>query len=196
MQFARIAGLFLIALSLTLTAESQSLGSVAKKEKERRDKNKKEGVAAREIREDEVFGKKENGGSSGSESEESSEPAEASSGETGIPGLKPGADDKGAEQFEKESRGRQKSEAEWRARVSASKARIAGAKEQVRFYEELFLPPNGRYVDAHGNTVIESLDHLKRLTAEAKAELAEAEADWKRTQDEARKAGVPPGWLR
>ena len=66
----------------------------------------------------------------------------------------------------------------------------------MRFFEELFLGPNERYVDANGNTVIDSVEDLQRLTREAKSELAEAEAAWKRMQEDARRAGIPPGWLR
>ncbi len=97
---------------------------------------------------------------------------------------------------DKESRERKRSEAEWRSKATDARARIASASERVRFFEELFLGPNERYVDAHGNTVIDSVDELQRLTREAKAELAAAEGDWKRMQDEARRAGIPPGWLR
>jgi hypothetical protein len=100
------------------------------------------------------------------------------------------------ERHDAESRERKRSEAEWRSRVSTARTRIDEARERVQFFENLFLPPNGRYVDAHGNTVIESLDHLQRLTREAKEELAAAELEWKQIQDEARRAGIPPGWLR
>jgi hypothetical protein len=44
--------------------------------------------------------------------------------------------------------------------------------------------------------VIESTEHLQRLTREAKEELAAAELDLRQIQDEARRAGIPPGWLR
>ncbi|HJS74228.1 MAG TPA: hypothetical protein VJ921_08085, partial [Vicinamibacteria bacterium] len=67
---------------------------------------------------------------------------------------------------------------------------------RVRFFEELFLGPNERYVDANGNTVIDSVEELQRLSKEAKQELAGAEADWKRMQEDARRAGIPPGWMR
>ncbi|MGH9389239.1 MAG: hypothetical protein ACRD1Z_06445, partial [Vicinamibacteria bacterium] len=111
----------------------------------------------------------------------------------------PGVDQKleeDGDKFDKESRERKRSEADWRSKASNARARIADARKAVQFFEELFLPPNGRYVDAHGNTVIESLDHLQRLTREAKEELAAAELDWKEIQDDARRTGIPPGWLR
>jgi hypothetical protein len=194
MKTLRILFPLLVCLALPFAAGAQSLGSVAKKERERRDKNKKEGVSAREIKEEEVFGDKDE-----ETPPEEAVPEEAESGaslpeeEPSIPGVKstaPGADP------DREGRERKRNEAEWRSKASAARARIEKARERVRFFEELFLGPNERYVDANGNTVIDSVEDLQRLTREAKSELAEAEAAWKRMQEDARRAGIPPGWLR
>jgi hypothetical protein len=199
MRIFRTACLLLVCLSLALVSAGQSLGNVAKKERERRDKNKKEGVAAREFSEEEVFGEKEEEKApeaSEGEAGEEPEPSDGPSNEAAvIPGMDQKLEDDG-DRFEKESRERKRSEAEWRSKASDARARIAEARERVQFFEELFLPPDGRYVDVNGNTVIESLDHLQRLTREAKEELAAVELDWKQIQNEARRAGIPPGWLR
>ena len=201
MRIAGIACLLLVGLSLSLLSEAQSLGNVAKKERERRDKNKKEGVAAREFSEEQVFGEKEEEkapeGEAGEETESSDGPSiEANEAdEAVIPGVDRKLEDDG-DKFEKQSRERKRSEAEWRSKASNARGRIAEARKAVQFFEELFLPPDSRYVDANGNTVIESLEHLQRLTREAKEELAAAEQDWKQIQDEARRAGIPPGWMR
>jgi hypothetical protein len=199
MRIFRTACLLLVCLSLALVSAGQSLGNVAKKERERRDKNKKEGVAAREFSEEEVFGEKEEEKApeaSEGEAGEEPEPSDGPSNEAAvIPGMDQKLEDDG-DRFEKESRERKRSEAEWRSKASDARARIAEAQERVQFFEELFLPPDGRYVDVNGNTVIESLDHLQRLTREAKEELAAVELDWKQIQNEARRAGIPPGWLR
>ena len=199
MRIFRTACLLLVCLSLALVSAGQSLGNVAKKERERRDKNKKEGVAAREFSEEEVFGEKEEEKApeaSEGEAGEEPEPSDGPSNEAAvIPGMDQKLEDDG-DRFEKESRERKRSEAEWRSKASDARARIAEARERVQFFEELFLPPDGRYVDVNGNTVIESLDHLQRLTREAKEELAAVELDWKQIQNEARRAAIPPGWLR
>ena len=199
MRIFRTACLLVVCLSLPLVSAGQSLGNVAKKERERRDKNKKEGVAAREFSEEEVFGEKEEEAAPEGEPGEQTEPTDPPSDEADeaavIPGVDPKPDEDG-DRYEKESRERKRSEAEWRSKAASARARIAEAKKSVQFFEELSLPPNSRYVDAHGNTVIESVDHLQRLTREAKEELAAAELDWKRIQDDARRAGIPPGWLR
>src|SRR3990172_6146344 len=114
MRVARIACLLLVGLSLPLLSEAQSLGNVAKKERERRDKNKKEGVASREFSETEVFGEKEeekpSEGGEGEEGESTEGPSSETS-EAAIPGVGPARDD-GQEKFEKESRERKRSEAE------------------------------------------------------------------------------------
>jgi len=202
MRIFRTACLLVACLSLPLVSSGQSLGSVAKKERERRDKNKKEGVASREFSEEEVFGPEEpeeeaHEAPEGDavETEESDAPSDDADEAAVIPGVDPNLEDE-KDRYETESRERKRSEAEWRSRASTARARIADAREAVQFFEGLALPPNGRYVDVNGNTVIESVDHLQRLMREAKDELAAAELDWKRIQDEARRTNTPPGWLR
>jgi hypothetical protein len=204
LRIFRTACLLLVCLCLPLVSAGQSLGNVAKKERERREKNKKEGVASREFSEEEVFGEKEEEkapeGEAGEETESSDGPSPEApdvddADEAVIPGVDQKLQDDG-DRFEEESRERKRSEAEWRSRVSNARARIAEAREAVQYFEELVLPPDSRYIDANGNTVIESTEHLQRLTREAKEELAAAELDLKQIQDEARRAGIPPGWLR
>ena len=195
MKIFRILCPLLICLALPLASAAQSLGSVAKKERERRDKNKKEGVAAREITEEEVFGDEDEETAPAEESAEETEPGGSPLGEEAvIPGVKSTAPDD--VDPDREGRERKRNEAEWRSKATAARARIEEARERVRFFEELFLGPNERYVDANGNTVIDSVEELQRLTKEAKQELAGAEGDWKRMQEDARRAGIPPGWMR
>jgi hypothetical protein len=199
MRIARVVFLLLLGLSLTLLSEAQSLGNVAKKERERRDKNKKEGVAAREFSEEEIFGEaKEEEKASEEETVEETESEssdESPSEEAVIPGVSSTLEEDG-DRYEKESRERRRSEAEWRSKASNARARIAEAQKRVRFFEDLHLGPNEYYVDANGNKVIDSVDQLQRMTREAKEELVAAEQSWKQMQEEARRSGVPPGWLR
>jgi hypothetical protein len=203
MRTLRISCALLICLSLPLVVTAQSLGSVAKKERERRDKNKKEGVAAREITEEEVStaNEEEPAPESGSGEEplageggEENDPSEAPSEGAVIPGVKPTAPDDADP--DKESRERKRSEAEWRSRAAAARARIDSARERVRYFEGLVLGPTEYYVDEQGHTVVESAEQLQSMTRAAKEELAAAESDWKRIQDEARRSGIPPGWIR
>jgi hypothetical protein len=200
MRIARVAFLLLLGLSLPILSEAQSLGNVARKERERRDKNKKEGVAAREFSEEEIFGEKAKEEEKAPEEEaveetESASSDESPSEEAVIPGVSSTIEEDG-DRYERESRERRRSEAEWRSKISSARARIAEAQERVRFFEELHLGPNEYYVDANGNKVIDSLDQLQRMTREAKEELAAAELSLKQMQEEARRSGIPPGWLR
>ncbi|HSF19105.1 MAG TPA: hypothetical protein VLK65_26500 [Vicinamibacteria bacterium] len=196
MSVARIACLLLLGFCLPLLSEAQSLGSVAKKERERREKNKQEGVAAREFSEKEIFGEtKEEETSEGETVADAESSDEAPSGEVVIPGAssKPTQE---VDRLDEESRERQRNEAEWRSRASDARSRIADARERVRALEELFLGPEEYYVDENGRTVIGSTEQLQQMTREAKEDLAAAEASWKQLQEEARRSGIPPGWLR
>ena len=51
-------------------------------------------------------------------------------------------------------------------------------------------------VDENGNVVVRSLDDLRRFVGQANQELADAERALKTVEEEARREGVPPGWLR
>ena len=50
--------------------------------------------------------------------------------------------------------------------------------------------------DAAKKEKARSVEHLQGLTAEAKSELDEAERALADLLEDARRAGVPPGWLR
>jgi len=58
------------------------------------------------------------------------------------------------------------------------------------------LVPGYEYQDGKGRTVIGSVEELQRMTAAAKAELDAAEKALADLRERARRAGVPPGWLR
>ena len=60
----------------------------------------------------------------------------------------------------------------------------------------MHLVPGYEYVDSSGRTVIRSIEELQGLTARAKAEREAAEKALEDLLEEARRANVPPGWLR
>jgi hypothetical protein len=191
----KIAGIaFLLLLAFSLPVSSQSLGNVAKKERERREKNKEAGVSAREITEEEVFSDKAGVPVPDTESAETAEASEARGDESVIPGVKavpPDADP------DKESRERRRREAEWRSRAATARARIAVGRERLQFLEQLWLGPyDTSYVDEKGRTIFRNVQHLMQVTQQARDELAAAEKAWKQMQEDARHAGIPPGWLR
>jgi hypothetical protein len=52
------------------------------------------------------------------------------------------------------------------------------------------------YVDDSGETVIRDLAHLREIVAKAKSDLAAARQVVADLEDEARRQGALPGWLR
>jgi hypothetical protein len=180
---SRTVPILLLLLGMPFVCEGQSLGSVAKKEKKRREENKQQGVAVREIREDEVKSAEdekpaerapESDGADGVVSEGEPPVPERIDVNLGAEGSKPSA----GEQADRSAK-----EAEWRARFQDARARLSAARERVNVLDGLYLGQ-------------ESANELQRLNRDAKAELEAAEKSLKDLQEEARRAGVPPGWLR
>jgi Ni/Co efflux regulator RcnB len=181
--------------SLAAGATAQSLGDVARKEKKRRENNKAKGIEVREIGEDEIF----------DDEDESSEDENPNAGEVGETesetpsedgtGLSLGTDPD-TERLDRERQERRRSEAEWRSRLHEAQARLTRARERQEVLKGLHLAQGERYVDAQGRTVVESLEHLQRLVREADEAVAAAEKSLADLREEARRSGVPPGWLR
>jgi hypothetical protein len=164
---------------------AQSLGEVAKKEKKRREKNQDHGTKVHVVGEDEVS----------TLDKEPTDPEELAEEQTLDSSLRPsgGRSDKASNPAQSD---RRQQEAEWRARVSELKSRLSEAKERLEFLSGLHLIPGEYYVDENGRPVITSLDQLRNMVAEAKTELDAAQKAMDDLREEARKKGVPPGWLR
>lgn len=199
---SKIASLLALCVFVSVCAASQSLGELAKKERERRKKNKDNGVTAREFSETEVFGDDEedgdgDGNDAGIEGEaESDVPGDPTS-TSPLPrriDIAVEADD--SESVEDEVRDRRQQEAEWRNRFREARERVARAREQQSIWDGVHHVEGVKLVDENGNVVVESLDDLRRLVAQANQELTDAERALKKIEEQARRAGVPPGWLR
>jgi type IV secretory pathway VirB10-like protein len=87
-------------------------------------------------------------------------------------------------------------EAQWRTRVARAQARVDQARKAHETLAGMNLVPGYEYVDKTGRTVIHSIEDLQKLTARAKAELDAAEKAVADLLEDARREGVPPGWLR
>jgi hypothetical protein len=173
-----LALLFLLLPVLTL---GQSLGDVARKEKERREDNRKRGEKAtlvvREIGsndEDEEWG-----GSSAS-------PVVGTS--------SPQVEDSAPRVSTEEDRAQQ--EMEWRRRNSEARERVAEARKRYDLLSKLHLTSGSYYVDENNEPVITSVEQLQTMVAQAKAELDAATEAGRQLREDARRAGVPPGWVR
>lgn len=87
-------------------------------------------------------------------------------------------------------------EEKWRARVADAKARVAEEQAVYEHWAGLSLVPGYALVDSNKGLVAGSVEELQALTARAKARLEAAEKALESLHEQARRAGVPPGWLR
>jgi hypothetical protein len=165
----------LLVLVLPGLAAGQSLGDAARKETERRRKNKEAGVKAPAFTDE---------GVPRTEPSPSSSPRPSAS---AAPEAPAGRD---------ESEVRRQKEDYWRGRWAAARQRRDDAKQRYEAVNELWLGPGESYVDSQGRTVIRDLEHLRRLLAQAKAEWDAAEKAIVDLEDEGRRAGALPGWFR
>jgi hypothetical protein len=172
------ASLALVVVLFPALAVGQSLGDVARKERARREENRKQGAKVR------VVAGEVDTDDDGPVSSTDTEADGASSASTeGV--------------YEKDSsEERRKQELEWRGRVSEARDRVAAARENYEMLSNLHLTQGGYYVDENAQPVITSVEQLQGMVARAKAELDQATEAKRRLREEARRAGVPPGWLR
>lgn len=178
-------------------AWGQSLGEMARKEKERRQKNRVQGVETRVIDEREVStssdaGLARNEMQEGEDSEESEE-SKGDAGEETLAPRSPGGPPAGRTP---ELGDRQQAESDWRGHAIQARQRIERAQKRYETLSGLVLVEGQYYVDDEGRPLITSLAQLRRLTTEAEEELQAATRAWDELREEARRAGVPPGWLR
>lgn len=97
---------------------------------------------------------------------------------------------------EDESAARVRAEEMWRTRVAEARAEVDRARRAHETLSGMNLVPGYEYVDAKGRTVIGSVGELQQLTAAAKARRDAAEKALDDLLEQARRANVPPGWLR
>ena len=151
-------------------AGAQSLAEVAKKEKDRRDKNKEESSR--------VITDRELAQSYGGLPPASSTATATAAGEEGA-----------ASETEDKAEGTDetKTPAYWQNRVKASKDKIAKLEQELQ--SEDWGEGQRMNVDPRGQNNLATRQKAEQDLAAAKAELEAIRA-------EARRAGVPPGWVR
>jgi hypothetical protein len=176
-----LVGVFL----LPVASGAQGLGDASKKEKQRRETGK--AAPAKTYTQEQLLELPPvaNEGA-GSASEESAAAPAAPPPKLGP--TPPAAGD--------EESARNRDEERWRVRVAAARARVDKAHQAHETLSGMNLVPGYEYVDDKGRTVIGSVKELQKLTARAKAELTAAERALEALLEEARRANVPPGWLR
>ncbi|HSF19182.1 MAG TPA: hypothetical protein VLK65_26885 [Vicinamibacteria bacterium] len=165
---------FLVVGSLAATA--QTLAEVAKKEKERREKNRTD--ASRVITERELS-RSYSGLPATSSTVTNGESSESESADS--PGTSPEREGEAAAQDETQTR------EYWQNRLNAAREKVASLEK--RLSEESWGEGQRYGVDPRGQNNLAQRQ-------EAEQQLAAARAEVQAIQSEARRAGVPPGWVR
>jgi hypothetical protein len=173
-------------------ALGQSLGEIARKEAERRAKNKEKGVEARTISDKELEEARgdhdrEAVGEDADSSPSSEAPGSAVTTDTTLTIRE--------RSQQGESKQLLKQEQQWRARAAQARARIEAAKERYEQLQSMYLAYGEYYQDDKGH-VISTPEQLQKMTARAKSELEAAEKALEDLQNSARRARVPAGWVR
>jgi hypothetical protein len=191
-----LAGWLVVAMMPALAA-GQGLGEAARREKERRagkkpparvygDQDLDGGSAAGEARAEPAQGTSETSGDAAAS--DSSGGAATSSSATGSSS----ADDA-------EVKARARAEESWRARAAPVRAAYEAAESRVKRLEVQVaeLEREGqKQAFIYGVRGTTAAATARERLEQARRELAEAGRAWEDFQDEARRAGVPPGWIR
>lgn len=171
------------ALAAALTAgaaSAQSMGDAVQKERERREKLKEKGGQAAVVTGDEL---KANKGSLANDPKSTpavTTPLGAAPPRTTRPTPEPD---------------RQASEEEWRRRITLAREEVAKWERYHDYWNAQYLAPNEYFIDENGRKIVGSAENLRKLIAEAKANLDKARAALEALEEQARRENVPPGWL-
>ena len=185
-------------LALPPITAAQGLGDVSKKEKARREQGKT--TKAKTYTQEDLATLPPVANEPASSTGDSAPPAASVPAPSGAEGAAPPSAP-GEPIFQEEtSTGSEGSargdERLWRGRLAQARARVDRARRRHQTLAGLNLVPGYEYQDESGRTVIGSVEQLQGLTAAAKAELDAAEKVLADLLEEARRASVPPGWLR
>jgi hypothetical protein len=175
----------LLVLLVPAMVGAQGLGDAAKKEQAKRKQTPQQSSKARTYTEDELRTLPPIA-NAGEDSDAAAAPAAVA--ETGSAPAGSGGDPG--------ERLRKQDERMWRSRVATANRRLAAAQKAYQTLSGMTLVPGYVYVDQNGRTVIHSVEQLQSMTARAKANLDAAQKALDDLLEEARRANVPPGWLR
>lgn len=178
---------FVVLFALTASmVVSESLGDAAKREEARRKKNREQGVAVP------VLALPDPRPTVRPDAAASPTAAPAESGETRlatdplkvdpIPTPSPAAATETAEEL-------------WRRRAAEARARVEAAEGAYERAQKAGMP-RVVYEDDSGGTVREAIAEVQKRLEEAKKELDLARAAVVELEEQARRAGALPGWLR
>jgi hypothetical protein len=171
----RLCSILVVAL-LPAVCAAESLGDAAKREEDRRAKNKEQGVEAKTFTSDDVKTATPTPvGSSAKSAPQNDAPRNRSD-------------------SSEETAGQERA---WRQKYADAQARIDKAQKAVDFANKVWdgYGSGDYYVNKHGG-ISSRTEVVERMKAAAKTELETAQKAMESLEEEARRAGVPPGWLR
>lgn len=163
------------------SASAQSMSDASQKERERREKLKGKGERAAVVTSDDL---KANKGSLAND-------PQAATAASAPPGAVPARAPRATPEPD-----RQASEEEWRQRFSLAREQVEKWQKHYDYWNAQYLAPNEYFVDENGKKLVGSAENLRKLIAEAKANLDSAKAALAALEEQARRENVPPGWLR
>jgi hypothetical protein len=172
-----LAGFAVAAVLVAGLASAQSMGDAAQRERERREKLKQKGDRSAVVASDELKGNK------GALANDPNAAAPAPGSASPPPRASREPERRAGEQ-------------EWRKRMTLARERAARAQEQYDYWSSQHLGPSEYFVDQDGKKVIGSVESLRKVIAEARAELDKASAELTALEEQARRENVTPGWLR
>jgi hypothetical protein len=186
----RAGWLLSILVMVPALAAGQSLGEVAKKEQERRDRLRQKGVHSRPLTEEDLATTKGTVANEPTTANTASADGEKANGDDAEAvsggGLLEVANDAPA----------QSGEGYWRGRVARGRARIAAAQRRLEALQLMIRVGQPAAFDENGKRVMYSVHQLKAKADQAAADLAAARQAVEDVIEEGRRAGVPPGWFR
>ena len=176
-----VGSCFLAAWLATAVVSAQSMGDAAQKERERREKLKQKGDGAAVVTSDDLKATK----GSLANDPNASPATPVARGETPRSSARPDLETS-----------RRAGEEEWRRKAALARERVAKAQQQYDYWRNQFLGPSEYFVDEEGKKVVGGADSLRKLIAQAKADVEKANAELAALEEQARRENVPPGWLR
>ncbi|MGH9462295.1 MAG: hypothetical protein ACRD1X_13830 [Vicinamibacteria bacterium] len=174
----------LVLLLFPALVFGQSLADVARQEKERRDNNRERGEKAQVVI-----------GDIGGAGEDGEGPRPAAVGTTAVVEAPPAPPEETSPPVSVNGDSVQQ-EMEWRRRNGEARERLTEARKRYELLSKLHLSTGSYYVDSNNEPIITSVEQLQSMVAEAQGELDAATAALNQLREDARRAGVPPGWIR
>jgi len=177
-------------LALPALAGAQSLGDVARKERERREKVRETQPSAKTLTDEDLASHK------GAIANDSEAPAEETAeGEGGEP-ARPTANEPPPHGAGREAAPPARGEDYWRGRLAEARIRVARAQQHYDFLQLQIGIGQPVRLDENGRRVMYSIYQMKEKADAAEVELRAAEKALEDLLEEGRKAGAQPGWLR